>query len=161
METGALPIELRTFAGPHRPRDRADTTPTPREVNTRSTRKSARRGWLTGLEPATSGATVRRSNRLSYNHHAPSLACANSTRASISKDQSQRTNLKEPTDAFRDRSGGVAQAFSSAAQALIRALFGARKIIGINGLGQDQAGLRSPTRQVAMSSPPCCDGTSG
>ncbi len=26
-------------------------------------------GWKTGLEPATSGTTIRRSNLLSYNHH--------------------------------------------------------------------------------------------
>src|SRR5687767_15104474 len=28
-------------------------------------------GWLTGIEPATPGATVRCSNQLSYSHHGP------------------------------------------------------------------------------------------
>ena len=27
------------------------------------------KGWTTGFEPATSGTTTRRSNRLSYAHH--------------------------------------------------------------------------------------------
>jgi hypothetical protein len=27
-------------------------------------------GWMTGFEPATSGSTIRRSNQLSYTHHA-------------------------------------------------------------------------------------------
>lgn len=40
-------------------------------------------GWLTGLEPATSGITIQRSNQLSYNHQVDVLippcgtSCAN------------------------------------------------------------------------------------
>ena len=32
-------------------------------------RLKASSGWKTGLEPATSGTTIQRSNQLSYNHH--------------------------------------------------------------------------------------------
>ena len=31
-------------------------------------------GWLTGVEPATSGTTNRRSNQLSYSHHRENTA---------------------------------------------------------------------------------------
>ncbi len=39
---------------------------------TRSRVRIANLGWLTGFEPATSGTTIRRSNRLSYSHLAAS-----------------------------------------------------------------------------------------
>ena len=32
-------------------------------------------GWMTGFEPATSGSTIRRSNQLSYTHHAGRNVC--------------------------------------------------------------------------------------
>src|SRR6476659_1336907 len=69
LETGALPIELRTFGRP---------------------------GWLTGIEPATSGATVRRSNQLSYNHHAtsaPTQLLGAAKRGKIARGQ-RRVNPK-------------------------------------------------------------------
>ena len=82
LETSALPVELRTFN-----RSRCDATRATRarrddagggvatsmgcEARASQTCRVPRRseGWLTGLEPATPGATDRCSDRLSYSHH--------------------------------------------------------------------------------------------
>src|SRR5256885_13583581 len=56
----------------HGQSDRRTEAPLITELTVRpSDRPSVRpSGWLTGIDPATSGATVQRSNRLSYSHHA-------------------------------------------------------------------------------------------
>ena len=43
--------------------------PTSPRARERTPARSSCRGWLTGIEPATPGATDRCSNRLSYSHH--------------------------------------------------------------------------------------------
>jgi hypothetical protein len=40
-------------------------------------------GWLTGLEPATSGTTIQRSNQLSYNHHLAVLSLLKKERLAL------------------------------------------------------------------------------
>jgi hypothetical protein len=53
---------------------RNDTLPSPTLPNGEKPPQHQLRGlfegWPTGVEPATSGTTIRRSNRLSYGHHA-------------------------------------------------------------------------------------------
>ena len=36
-------------------------------------------GWMMGIEPTTSGITIRRSNHLSYTHHSVSILLAHPT----------------------------------------------------------------------------------
>ncbi len=64
LETGALPIELRTYTG-------CSLCETLRTADNWPKLNSdlPLEGWLTGIEPATPGATDRCSNQLSYSHH--------------------------------------------------------------------------------------------
>ena len=77
LVVSAVRCEASSITGPKRgstPREqlfsrRAVTSRTPRR-NPFVTRRS---GWTTGIEPATSGTTIRRSNQLSYAHQSAPL----------------------------------------------------------------------------------------
>ena len=70
LETGALPIELRTFSRTATSCELRNTTNCGQLGSVRHS-EFVLQGWLTGIEPATPGATDRCSNQLSYSHHEP------------------------------------------------------------------------------------------
>ena len=62
-------------------------------------------GWITGFEPATSGATVRRSNQLSYIHHAET-DISRLTRTSALRTKDQADSSLQRDDKFYSLSRG-------------------------------------------------------